>query len=401
MIHKRPSWIRNWSILLVLVALGGAAFMWWHRQAAAPEFVTESVTRGNVVRTIVTTGTVNPVTTVQVGSYVSGVIQSLSCDFNTKVKAGQLCAKIDPRPYQVVFDQATANLASARAQLKKDQASLTYARLNYERDMVLNKQGIVSQDTVDNDKNILDQASAQVGVDEATITERQAALDAAKVNLDYTDIVSPVDGTVVSRSIDVGQTVAASFQTPTLFLIAKDLTQMQVDTNVSESDVGEARVDQKALFTVEAYPNKVFEGKVKQVRQAPITVQNVVTYDVVISVENPDLMLLPGMTANTRIVTDEHDNVLRVPIQALRYSPPGQEHSDNSAATGGNKLPPQHVYVLRHGKPQRVPVTVVLNDGTYAEISGEGINNGDNVVVNEIRSDSARPEAPKRSPLRL
>ena len=173
MSNKRPSWIRNWSILLALVALGGAAYMWWHRPAAAPEFVTESVTRGNVVRTIVTTGTVNPVTTVQVGSYVSGVIQSLSCDFNTKVKAGQLCAKIDPRPYQVVFDQAAANLASARAQLKKDQASLTYARLNYERDMVLHKQGIVSQDTVDNDKNILDQASAQVGVDEATITQRQ------------------------------------------------------------------------------------------------------------------------------------------------------------------------------------------------------------------------------------
>jgi HlyD family secretion protein len=363
--------------------------------------VTVPVTRGDVVRVIVTTGTVNPVTTVQVGSYVSGTIQSLYCDYNTKVKAGQLCAKVDPRPYQVVFDQATANLVSAEAQLKKDQASLAYAKVNYGRDVGLQEKGIVSQDVLDNDRSVLDQAIAQVSVDVATIKERQAALNAAKVNLDYTNIVSPVDGTVISRSIDVGQTVAASFQTPTLFLIAKDLTRMQVDTNVSESDVGSAKVGQRASFTVEAYPGEVFQGQVTQVRQAPVSVQNVITYDVVVGVGNPDFKLLPGMTANTRIITDERDNVLRVPVQALRFSPGGRERSGSpeQARTGAER--PQYIYLLREGKPQRVQVTVGLNDGTNVEIAGEGIKAGEEVIVNEVRSGEQKAGARQRSPLRL
>src|SRR5262245_21535321 len=270
-----------------LAASGSAAF--WTRSRPAG-FVTEPVTRGAVSRAIVTTGSVNPVVTVQVGTYVSGPIQSISCDYNTLVEAGQLCAKIDPRPYQEELDQAKANLGTAVAQLHKDEAILAYAKTNYERDRGLREDGVVSQDTLDSDKSSRDQAQAQVRPDPARIDQRQAALDAAQVNLDYTDIVSPVRGTVVARNVDVGQTVAASFQTPTLFLIAQDLTQMQVDTNVSESDVGQARLDQKATFTVEAYPHRTFEGHVVQVRRAPITVQNVVTYDVVIGVANPELL---------------------------------------------------------------------------------------------------------------
>src|SRR5262245_31753440 len=221
-------------------AASGAA-AWWTRPPPAA-FVTEPVTRGSVARAIVTTGSVNPVVTVQVGTYVSGPIQSISCDFNTQVEAGQLCAKIDPRPYQEALDQARANLAAAVAQLHKDEAVLAYAKQNYERDLGLLHDGIVSEDAIESDRSSRDQAAAQVRLDQAAIDQRHAALDAAQVNLDYTDIVSPVKGTVVARNVDVGQTVAASFQTPTLFLIAKDLTQMQVDTNVSESDVGEARV---------------------------------------------------------------------------------------------------------------------------------------------------------------
>lgn len=385
--------------LLALLILCGAGLWWWHKRPPAPEYVTAPVTRGNVVRAIVTTGTVNPVTTVQVGAYVSGTIQSLYCDYNTKVKAGELCARIDPRPFQVVYDQAAANLAGAEAQLKKDQANLTYARLNYERDAGLQKQGIVSQDALDIDKNAFDQARAQVGVDEATIKQRRAALDAAKVNLDYTHIISPVDGTVVSRSIDVGQTVASSFQTPTLFLIAKDLTRMQVDTNVSESDVGGAKVGQKALFSVEAYPDKLFPGTVTQVRQAPITVQNVVTYDVVISVHNPDFQLLPGMTANTRIVTSEHDNVLRVPIQALRFT---LEKPHKPDGTRHARPHTERVYVLTEGKPRRVAVTVGLTDGTFAEIASPDIKAGDEVIVNQItKPGEAKAGPPQRSPLRF
>src|SRR5450759_4645364 len=251
---KLTRWSIRWLLALAL-AVGGAGYLWWYSRPDAPQFVTAAVTRGDVVRSVITTGAVNPVVTVQVGTYVSGVIQALHCDYNTEVKAGQLCAKIDPRPYQVVVDQNVDHLASARAQLRKDAAAVVFSKIIYARDLKLLKHGGVSQETVDTDKSNLDQNIAQVVLDEATIQQRQAALDAAQVNLDYTSIISPVDGLVVSRSIDVGQTVAASFQTPTLFLIAKDLTKMQVDTNVSESDVGGAKLGQKASFTVESYPN--------------------------------------------------------------------------------------------------------------------------------------------------
>ncbi|HVO22173.1 MAG TPA: efflux RND transporter periplasmic adaptor subunit [Candidatus Margulisiibacteriota bacterium] len=374
--------------------------------------MTEAVTRGDVVHSVITTGAVNPVVTVQVGTYVSGVVQALYCDYNTPVKAGQLCAKIDPRPFQVVVDQSVANLASARAQLRKDQAAVAFSKVEYERDLKLAKHGGVSQETVDTDKSNLDQNSAQVGLDEATVQQHQAILDAAQVNLDYTNIISPVDGIVVSRSIDVGQTVAASFQTPTLFLIAKDLTKMQVDTNVSESDVGAVKVGQKASFTVESYPSRVFWGQVAQLRQAPITVQNVVTYDVVVSVDNPDLLLLPGMTANTRIITDERRAVLRVPVAALRFSPhglgyaAGQERASQSGSAAAETTPHKHgaetrVWVLRAGRPQPVPVTVGLSDGTVAEISSGDLKVGDEVVVNAIQAAGKRSGAPGRPPLRF
>lgn len=385
----------RWYAAFSLLALAGLAYAAWGQRSSAPTYVTAPVTEGDIVRAVVSTGTLNPVTTVQVGTYVSGTIQSLFCDYNTQVKAGQPCAKIDPRPYQVVYDQAEANLAIAEAQLRKDQAGLTYARTAYDRDVALRKKGAVSQDALDSEKSVLDQAIAQIGVDEATIKQRRAAVDAAKVNLDYTDIISPVDGIVVSRSIDVGQTVAASFQTPTLFLIAKDLTKMQVDTNVSESDIGAVKEGQKATFTIESYPGKTFDGKVVQVRQAPITVQNVVTYDVVIGVENPDFQLLPGMTANARIIADEHAKVLRVPVQALSFS-----MRDGGTSADRDK---QRVYMLRDGKPFRVPVKVGLSDGTNVEIAADGMKPGDEIIVNEIKpaDGKGRTGALPRSPLRF
>jgi len=412
-------WNIRWLLALAL-AVGGVGLLWRYSRPAAPKFVTTAATRGDVVRSVITTGAVNPVITVQVGSYVSGVIQTLHCDYNTPVKAGQLCAKIDPRPYQVVVDQAVANLASGRAQLRKDEAAVVFSKIVYARDLKLLKHGGVSQETVDTDKSNLDQNIAQVGLDEATNQQHQAALDAARVNLGYTNIISPVDGVVVSRSIDVGQTVAASFQTPTLFLIAKDLTKMQVDTNVSESDVGATQVGQKASFTVESYPNKIFWGQVRQRRQAPITVQNVVTYDVVVSVDNPDLELLPGMTANTRIITDERKDVLRVPLQALRFSPRGlgraeasEEATPSARATAGTTEQRQagdgthrhkraaeaRVWVLRAGQPEPVSVTSGLGDGTFVEITGGDLKAGDKVIVNEIRSGEKKTTGTAPRPL--
>ena len=374
----------RWVIASVIVlAVAAAAIEAWRESTmtATVHYVTTPVTRGAVTRTVTASGSVNPETTIQVGTYVSGVIQELLCDYNTLVRKGQLCAKIDPRPYQTIVDQNQANLSTAKAQLGKDQTTLAYAKLTHDRTTDLRERGIVSQDTLDGAKSAYDQAASQVELDKSSIEERQAALNAANINLGYTNIISPVSGTVVSRSITMGQTVAASFQTPTLFLIATDLTKMQVDTNVSESDIGGVTVGNEATFTVEAFPNHVFNGRVTQLRQAPQTVQNVVTYDVVISVGNPDLLLKPGMTATARIIVDRRDNVVRVPDQALRYVPGGLAAASGRPAGGASA--PTRVWVLRSGRPTAVPVTTGLDDDTQSEIVHGELKPGDELVISE------------------
>jgi HlyD family secretion protein len=382
---------KPWLIgaVIALVVLGAAAAWLLSRSGATVHYTSAPVTRGAVIRTVTATGTVNPVLTIIVGTYVSGVIQELSCDYNTKVMRGQICAKIDPRPYQSVVDQSRANLAIAKAQLEKDKASLGYAKINYERQARLLKTNAVSQDAFDIAKSTYEQAQAQITFDEATIQQRQAALDAAQVNLDYTNIVSPVDGIVVARNVTMGQTVAASFQTPTLFLIATDLTKMQVDTNVSESDIGSVKEGNKAVFTVDAFPKRTFDGSVVQVRQSPQTVQNVVTFDVVIGASNSDLAMKPGMTAATRIVTDERNDVIRVPNQALRYRPSGRtgaaDRQTDGGATGtaGSESGRAQLWVLRDGQPVPVSVVVGLDDDTFTEIVQGDVKPGDQVITGE------------------
>ena len=399
-------WMR-WLVALAVVALvGGGAYYWLARRPTPARYVTAPVTRGTVAVALTATGTVNPVTVVEVGTYVSGPIVKWSCDFNTRVTVGQLCAQIDPRPFQMVADQATANLAVAKAQLVKDRASLVYAKTTYERDSGLLERGIVSQATLDNEKSTYDQASAQITYDESAIQERQAEVNASQVNLGFTRIISPVNGVVVSRNIEIGQTVAASFQTPILFLIATDLTKMQVDTNVSESDIGGVRVGDHATFSVQTFPNRQFEGTVRQVRQAPTTVQNVVTYDVVVDVDNRDGALKPGMTATTRIVKAERDDVLMLPEQALRFRPEGvpgdragsgQRRSDRAAsgaATGaGDGTRRGRAWILRDGKPTAVPLVVGLEDGTSAEIAKGELAQGDQVIVAEATTAPKGPGA--------
>lgn len=387
---------RTYGLIGGLIALLLAAgIAWWTLGSAdIVRYTTAPVTRGDVTRAVTATGTVNPVLTIIVGSYVSGVIQEIHCDYNTEVKKGQVCAQIDPRPYQTIVDQNKANLAMAKAQLVKDQANFDYAQINYDRNVRLSQTNAISKDTLDIARNALDQARAQVGVDQATIAQRQAQLEAAQVNLGYTAIVSPVDGTVVSRNVTVGQTVAASFQTPTLFLIATDLTKMQVDTNVSESDIGGIKLGDKATFTVDAYPKRTFAGTVAQVRQSPQTVQNVVTYDVVVSVDNTDLALKPGMTAANRIVTDQRSDVLRVPSQALRYAPATPRRSGTSGRT--RPADQGRVWVLRDGKPVRVVITSGLDDDIYTEVVKGEINAGDQVIVAEQRTSNDNKTAAPR-----
>ncbi len=391
-------------VTFAVVAALAIGVVFWVRQRtthAAVQYQTAAVTRGTVERTVTASGTVNPVTVVQVGTYVSGVIQQLYCDYNTTVKKGQLCAKIDPRPYESIVSQDAANLAAAKAQLDKDQANLQYAQITSERNQKLGEQGLVPQDTVDASKSSANQARAQVELDKTSIEQRQAELDAARINLGYTNIISPVDGTVVARNITTGQTVAASFQTPTLFLIATDLTKMQVDANVSESDIGNAKAGSPASFSVEAYPDRTFSGTVTQVRQAPQTVQNVVTYDVVISVSNPDLALKPGMTATVHIVADEHKDVLRVPVTALRFVPGGVPEAHGAAKAAfdevGEELGNQgRVWMLRENRPDPIPVSIGLEGDSYAEIQSGALKAGDQVVVSERGGGSAAANRPSR-----
>jgi len=374
----------NWKLIGLMVGgavlVGGTAVYWIANRAAPPRYVTTAVTQGDVATTITASGSVNPVVVVEVGTYVSGTIETLSCDYNTRVHKGQLCAKIDPKPYQVIVDQDRADLEVAKAQLVKDQANVVYTKISHERADLLFSEDSTSHDAADAALNAYNQAVALVDLDVAQIAQKAAALQAAQINLNYTNIVSPVDGTVVSRNVTAGQTVAASFQTPTLFLIATDLTKMQVDTNVSESDIAGAVEGANASFTVDAFPKRTFQGSVAQVRQAPVSVQNVITYDAVITVDNPDLALKPGMTATARIVTAQSLNVLRVPSQALRFTPTAVANLELAkAAKTGQRV----IWVERAGKLVSIPVTVGLVDDTFAEIKAGDLKLGDQVVTSE------------------
>src|SRR5271165_5690668 len=373
-------------VAIALAMLIALAIIGWRQMAirTSLSYIVIPVTAGPISRAVTSTGTVNPGLTIIVGSYDSGPIQQLYCDYNTHVRQGQICAKIDPRPYQTVADQNKANLAVAKAQLEKDKANLAYWKLNSERLANLVKTQAISQDQADNAKNNYDQALATIAYDEATIDQHQALLESSLFNLEYTNIVSPVNGTVVSRNVTMGQTLASSLQTPTLFLIATDLTQMQVDANVSESDIGGVNEGNRATFTVDAFPKRVFEGTVTQVRQSPQTVQNVVTFDVVISASNKDWALKPGLTAATRIVVDERKGAVRVPDLAFRYKPTQSDIAGTAPREGA------FVWVLRDGKPVAAPIKTGLDDDSFTEVL-EGLKLGDQVVVGEPATHAAAP----------
>jgi HlyD family secretion protein len=371
-----------------------AWLLWWWLHRSTVHYVTVKVTSGDIRRSVAMTGSLNPVVTAQVGSYVSGNIKSWSCDYNTMVTIGQRCALIDPLPFQVVVDQDQADVTVSKAQLVKDRAALVVAKVTYERDSKLLDQGIVSQAQIDADKSTFDQAKAQIDLDTATIADKQAVLKAAQVNLAYTNIVSPVNGMVITRYIDIGQTVVSSLQSSTLFLIGRDMTKMQVDTNVSEADVGDVRAGQKAYFTVQAFPNRTFWGTVRQVRVGPITVQNVVTYDVVVDVDNQDLALFPGMTADAHIITAEHRNVLRVPLPATRFVPEGMgrrahDTEDTAEDSGASESPATQQGEARPG--ESVPESVGRRNGRGRPDSAARTDGGDQSDGSGQSEASGRP----------
>ena len=383
-----------------LAVIGGLLFIAFVvrecRNSGAATYQTATVTRGPITQAVTATGTLNPVVNVQVGSQVSGNIAKLFADFNSEVKAGQTVAQIDPMLFQAAVTQAEGDLASA-------QAALELAKVNATRTEQLFKQKISSQQD-------LDQAMANLHQAEANVKIKQGALDKSKADLDHCTITSPIDGVVISRSVDVGQTVAASLQAPVIFQIANDLTKMQIDSNVAEADVGVVQVGQDVDFTVDAFPTQTFHGKVVQVRNAPITVQNVVTYDTVIGVSNPDLKLKPGMTANVSIIVARKDNVLQIKNAALRYRPAeaGPSSSQNTASQGGSRPPgamgqgagrreqktsERTVYVLSGSRPTPVQIKTGISDGVVTEVV-EGLKEGDRVVTAEMIARSQPASTP-------
>jgi len=388
----------KWILIAAVLAVGAGGYFYYRFHRAEPlTFNTVAVTRGDLTQTVTATGTLNPVKSVQVGCQVSGTLNDIRVDFNSEVKAGDLIAQIDPRVYVAQEEQAAADLANATASLELQQVQTRRAAELYTNRLV--------------SASDYDTAVATLHQAEATVKIKQASLDNAQASLGYTKIYSPVDGTVISRSVDVGQTVAASFSTPTLFLIAKDLTKMQIDAAVSEADVGGVVEGQTVEFTVDAYPTRTFHGVVTQVRNSPTTVNNVVTYDAVIGVTNADYKLKPGMTASVSIIIAQRDNVLKLPNAALRFRPPDNavvltnglaEAASTNAATGTGRgrgkanRGVRTVYFVtgdEHAQELKpVPVRTGITDGIATEIE-DGVKEGDKVVASVVSSESQNTTA--------
>lgn len=399
---------RKRIIGLALVAGAGVA-AWqiagrWQQADTAPAYTLAQVQRGDIRSQVTASGTLDPVVQVEVGSQVSGRVKELHADFNAEVTRGQLIALIDPELFESDVAQARARLAAARAALARAQAQAAEARAQHGRVATLDQSGAVARAEVETAATSVRVADAGVVSAQADVTLVRAALEQAQANLAYTRITSPIDGVVVSRSVDVGQTVAASLSAPVLFVIAGDLRQMEVHTNVAESDVGQITAGQRVEFSVDAYPEQTFDGTVRQVRYAAQTVSNVVTYDAVVSVENKHLKLRPGMTANVSFIIDERRDVLTVPSAALRYRPadaPRGRPADASEPRGrpadASEPRRRSVWVLRAGQPVAVSVRTGLSDGSTVEIIDGDLSPGDAIIVGDGSTPAAAEPARSRS----
>jgi HlyD family secretion protein len=378
----------RWKLptLVVLIVAASVVGLWLRARNAshAPRytFETETVDRGAIRAQVTATGTVNPIVQVQVGTQVSGTIRALGADYNSTVEPGQMIAQIDPRPFRAAVAQAEANVQAARANTHHMRAALVDARRIAARNRELFAQNLLAKAVVDTSDTTAEVAATQVEQAVAAEAQARAALDGAKLNLEYSTIRSPIHGTVITRNVDIGQTVAASFASPTLFLIGEDLAKMEVDTSIAEADVGALAPGLAATFTVDAFPAQVFHGAIRQVRTSPQVVQNVVTYNAVIDVQNRDLRLRPGMTANLEIVYAERANVVRVPNAALRFHPPADLVATAPTPPQGKKL----VWVLRAGTPMPVTFEPGVRDGSFTEVAA-GLSPGD-VVITEANGTS-------------
>jgi HlyD family secretion protein len=444
------------AIVILFILIGGSLFYWLIGQKGSNQkFRTVKVERGEISSTVTATGTINPVITVLVGSQISGTIKALYADFNSRVKEGEVIAQIDPAIFESQVDQAKAtvateqaNVANAQANLQNIQANLVKAEVSVsdakktlDRNLQLMKMTAIAQAALDTSQANYDSALAQreaskaqlnVGRSQiesakAQLERARAALKMAETNLRYATIRSPVNGVVISRNVDVGQTVAASLQAPTLFTIAKDLTQMQVDTNFSEADIGRIENGQEGTFTVDAYPERTFRGRVSEIRNAPTIIQNVVTYDVVIQVDNKDLKLKPGMTANVSVMIAHKEGVLRISNAALRYRPEfakaaindgvvkeeqrsqrreasgergmGGQKRENRQSELGEERKSARVWILSSaGQPVPVSIILGITDGTFSEVVSGDLKEGAELIVEEASNKKAQTTNTGRLP---
>jgi HlyD family secretion protein len=406
---------RRLIVFILLVALlggGFAAFRYFLADSTAPAYKFAAIESGPITATVAATGTLNPVVSVQVGSQVSGQLKEIFVDFNSPVQAGQLIARIDPETFQHKLRQAEADLEAMRAAVLTQRADLLRveaivkdAQNDYDRKKSLVAKNFISSADLDKAESTLniaraqrEVARAQVENGNAIVRQREALLAQARVDLGRTEIRSPVDGVVVKRSVDRGQTVAASLQAPELFIIAQNLTDMQVETSIDEADVGRIRLGQKATFTVDAFPGRQFSGEVRQIRKAAKIEANVVTYTVVVSANNPELSLLPGMTANVRVITAQKESVLKIANAALRFKPPQDadakpEREPGQPPRGDKGKGGSKAWIVgENGKPRAVAVKLGLTDGTMTEITGGDLAAGTQVITG-IATQASKPTA--------
>ena len=402
-----PSFLRNkivWAIGALLVVV-----LVWRLSSsgdAAPKFATEAVGRGEVVARVSASGTLSALVTVDVGSQVSGRIQALFVDFNSIVKKGDHVAKIDPAIYEAAAAQARANVIAARGNLQRLQVQAEEAKRLARRSEQLFGQRIVAENDRDTTRANARAAEAAAVQAEGQLQQANAALRQAETNLRYTDIIAPTDGIVISRAVNVGQTVAATMQAPIIFTIAQDLRAMQVHTSVAESDIGRLKVGMEATFTVDAYPSERFRGRINMIRNAAQVVQNVVTYDAVIEVANPELKLKPGMTATVSVIADRRADVLRVPNAALRFRPDfgaasGAATSAAATSAAADEPGTRSVYVLVKGKPEHRSVRIGLADTRYTEIIGGELKVGEPVIMGAETAGSATRSGGRGGPPRM
>jgi HlyD family secretion protein len=398
---KRSIWV---AVCVIVVAVLAATYYYRRDvEAEAPAFTTAAVSRGDVVSTVDATGTLEAVTTVQVGSQLSGTISALHADFNSEVRKGQIIAELDASLFETQVEQAKATVVRLQADADRAKVQAADAALKLKRARELFDKQLIPATDLETAESTSRAADAAVKGAEAQVVQAQASLNQAQVNLSHTIIRAPIDGVVIARNVDVGQTVASSLQAPTLFVIARDLTEMRVNANIDESDIGEITPKQSVRFRVDAYPNETFTGTVSQVRLQPVLQQNVVSYVTVIDVPNPGLKLKPGMTAAVTIETGRAADVLKVPNAALQFKPAGSGGARTARAAGGGSTPHDDdrgaVWVLAQNRPTRVPVHTGISDGRDTAVLEGDLSAGTPVITGTAAATAPAAATPATSPL--